>query len=111
MNICLLGNNLTNLVLANILLKKKINVEIISQVQTTVFKNTLRTIAISNDNYKFLGENIKSIKNLGWPTTKIKIYSEKNKSQELFEFKNKNQNNFYLLKYISLFNLIKKINI
>ena len=108
MNICLLGNNLTNLVLANILLKKKINVEIISQVQPTVFKNTLRTIAISNDNYKFLGENIKGIKNLGWPTTKIKIYSEKNKSQELFEFKNKNQNNFYLLKYINLFNLIKK---
>ena len=108
MNICLLGNNLTNLVLANILLKKKINVEIISQVRPTVFKNTLRTIAISNDNYKFLGENIKGIKNLGWPTTKIKIYSEKNKSQELFEFKNKNQNNFYLLKYISLFNLIKK---
>jgi len=108
MNICLLGNNLTNLVLANILLKKKINVEIISQVQPTVFKNTLRTIAISNDNYEFLGENIKGIKNLGWPTTKIKIYSEKNKSQELFEFKNKNQNNFYLLKYITLFNLIKK---
>ena len=80
MNICLLGNNLTNLVLANILLKKKINVEIISQVQPTVFKNTLRTIAISNDNYEFLGENIKGIKNLGWPTSKIKIYSEKSKS-------------------------------
>ena len=108
MNICLLGNNLTNLVLANILLKKKINVEIISQVQPMVFKNTLRTIAISNDNYNFLAQNIKGIKNLGWPTTKIKIYSEKSKSLDLFEFKNKNQNNFYLLKYINLFNLIKK---
>ena len=108
MNICLLGNNLTNLVLANILLKKKIKVDIISQSQLTLSKNTLRTIAISNDNYKFLVENIRGIKNLGWPTSKIKIYSEKNKSCELFEFKNKNQNNFYLLKYIDLFNLIKK---
>ena len=108
MNICLLGNNLTNLVLANILLKKKINVDIISQSQPTLLKNTLRTIAISNDNYKFLVKNIKCIKNLGWPTTKIKIFSEKNKSHELFEFKNKNQNNFYLLKYIDFFNLIKK---
>ena len=108
MNICLLGNNLTNLVLANVLLKKNIKVDIISQSKPTLLKNTLRTIAISNDNYKFLVENIRGIKNLGWPTTKIKIYSEKNKSRELFEFKNKNQNNFYLLKYVDLFNLIKK---
>ena len=108
MKICLLGNNLTNLVLANILLNKKINVDIISQSQPTLLKNTLRTIAISNNNYKFLEENIKGIKTLGWPTTKIKIYSQKNKLHELFEFKNKNQNNFYLLKYIDIFNLVKR---
>ena len=87
MKICLLGNNLTNLVLANILLKKKIDIDIICQTSPLAVKNTIRTIAISNDNYKFLAENIKGIKNLGWPTTKIKIYSEKNKSRELFEFK------------------------
>ena len=59
MKICLLGNNLTNLVLANILLKKKINVDIISKVKPSLLTNTIRTIAISNDNYKFLRENIK----------------------------------------------------
>ncbi len=108
MNICLLGNNLTNLVLANILLKKKINVDIISQAKPTLLTNTVRTIAISNENYKFLKENIKGISNLGWPTEKIKIYSDKNKSSELFEFKNNNQKNFYLLKYSELYNLMKK---
>ena len=108
MNICLLGNNLTNLVLANILLKKKINVDIISQAKPTLLTNTVRTIAISNENYKFLKENIKGISNLGWPTEKIKIYSDKNKSSELFEFKNNNQKNFYLLKYSALYNLMKK---
>mgnify|MGYP001355866854 FL=1 len=108
MNICLLGNNLTNLVLANILLKKKINVDIISQSKTSLLTNTIRTIAISNENYKFLRENIKEISKLGWPAAKIKIYSDKNKSSELFEFKNKNQSNFYLLKYTSLYNLMKK---
>ncbi len=108
MNICLLGNNLTNLVLANILLKKKINVDIISQAKPTLLTNTVRTIAISNENYKFLKENIKGISNLGWPTEKIKIYSDKNKSSELFEFKNNNQKNFYLLKYCALYNLMKK---
>ena len=108
MNICLLGNNLTNLVLANILLKKKINVDIIYQAKSLSSKNTIRTIAISNENYKFLSENIKGISNLGWSTEKIKIYSTKNKSSELFEFKNKNQSNFFLLKYSDIYNLVKK---
>ena len=108
MNICLLGNNLTNLVLANILIKKKIRVDIISQYQKKVLKKTIRTIAISNENYKFLSQNIKGIETLGWPSQKIQIYSEKNKSSELFEFKKKNQNNFYLIKYIELYDLLKK---
>ncbi|MBD1153920.1 hypothetical protein IDG52_01810 [Pelagibacterales bacterium SAG-MED23] len=98
MNICLLGKNLTNLVLANILLKKKINVDIISQVKPLLLTNTVRTIAISNENYNFLNENIKGVSNLGWPTEKIKIYSDKNKFLELFEFKNKNQKKFLFIK-------------
>ncbi len=108
MKICLLGNNLTNLVLANILIKKKINVDIISQSKKPLLTNTIRTIAISNENYEFLRQNIKGFPNLGWPTEKIKIYSAKNKSSELFEFKNKNQSNFFLLKYSTLYNLMKK---
>jgi len=108
MKICLLGNNLTNFVLANILLKKKISIDIISQTSHPVFKNTVRTIAISNKNFNFLKKNIKGMKNLGWPTEKIKIFSEKSKSAELFEFKNKNQNNFYLLKYSEIYELLRK---
>jgi 2-polyprenyl-6-methoxyphenol hydroxylase and related FAD-dependent oxidoreductases len=94
--------------LANVLLKKKINVDIVSQAKPSILTNTVRTIAISNENYKFLKENIKGISNLGWPTEKIKIYSDKKKSSELFEFKNNNQRNFYLLKYSSLYNLMRK---
>ena len=108
MNICLLGNNLTNLVLANIFLRKKISVDIVSLASAPPLKNTIRTIAISSENYKFLKENIKNFKNLGWPTSMIKIYSERNRSSELFEFKNKNQNNFYLLKYSEIYELLRK---
>ena len=61
MNICLLGNNLTNLVLANILIKKKINVDIVSQNPRSTLKNTVRTIAISSKNYKYLKDNIKGL--------------------------------------------------
>ena len=108
MNICLLGNNLTNLVLANTLIKKNLKVDIISNNLSSPSKKSIRTIAISNENYKFLCENVKGLEKLGWPTEKIKIYSSKNRSPELFEFKNKNQNNFYLIKYVELFNVIKK---
>jgi len=108
MNICLLGNNLTNLVLANILIKKKISVDIISQTHKKLVKKTVRTIAISNKNYIFLTKNIKGISTLGWPTKSIKIYSDNTSSSELFEFKNKKENNFYLFKYIELYNLLKK---
>ena len=59
------------------------------------------------ENFSF-EKNIKGINNLGWPTERIKIFSEKNSSLELFEFKNKNVNNFYLLKYKEFFNLLKK---
>ena len=108
MKICLLGNNLTNLVLANILHKKKINVDIIYQPKSLSLRNTIRTIAISNDNYKFLRKNIKGISNFGWPTKKIKIYSTKNELSELFEFENKDHSNFFLLKYSQIYNLVKK---
>ena len=108
MNICLLGNNLTNLVLANILLRKKVNVEIVSQTSQTFVKNSVRTIAISDENYNFLSENIKVVSTLGWPTKSIKIYTDNKSSSELFEFKKKNKNNFYLLKYIELYNSLKK---
>ena len=107
MNICLIGNNLTNLTLANILDSKNINIDIISQNSLPRI-NTNRTIAVSNQNYKFLKQNIKGFYNLGWPTEKIKIYSEKNSKNELFEFKSKNQNNFYLLKYKKLHDLLRK---
>ena len=67
MNICLLGNNLTNLVLANILLKKKINVDIITQAKPSLLVKILKinlkylnlklTLKRKNNNIKII--NIK----------------------------------------------------
>ncbi len=58
MKICLLGNNLTNLLLANILIKKNIKVDLFYS-PTSIVLNTARTIAISNENYKFLKKILK----------------------------------------------------
>ena len=94
--------------MANILVKKKIHIDILYQPTSIVFSNNSRTIAISNENNKFLSENINFFRNLGWPSNNIKIYSEKNNLSELFEFKNKKENNFYLVKYNKFFNFLKK---
>tara|TARA_Y100000590_G_scaffold462576_1_gene627064 strand:+ start:678 stop:1766 length:1089 start_codon:yes stop_codon:yes gene_type:complete len=108
MKICLIGNNLTNLVLANVLAKKKIIVDIIYTLNHNL-SDSNRTIAISNDNFSYLKNNFQNFRIYAWPTEKIKIYVESNNSKELLEFKNKKKNIFYLIKYQEIFNSLLKI--
>ena len=89
MRICLLGNNLTNLILANVLANKKLNVDIYYASNLLLQKNdSPRTLAISNENYSYLKNNNKEFDLPGWPTERIKIFTEKKNIEELFEFKN-----------------------
>jgi len=105
MRICLIGKNLTNLVLANVLANKKLYLDIYYNNSLIPQKNrSSRTLALSYKNYGFLKENSKNFNLLAWPTESIKIYVEKKKLEELFEFKNNNQNNFFLVKYNEIYN-------
>ena len=105
MRICLLGKNLTNLVLANILANKKLYLDIYYTNSLILQKNhSPRTLAISNKNYDFLKQNIRKFSLSSWPSESIKIYIEKNKTQELFEFKSNRKNNFFLIKYSEFYN-------
>ena len=77
MRICLLGKNLTNLVLANILANKKLDIDIYyTSSLISQKKDSSRTLAISNENYDFLRENTKKFNLSSWPTESIKIYIE-----------------------------------
>ena len=103
MRICLIGKNLTNLVLAKNLSNKNLNIDIICDGKKE--ENFLqRTLAISKNNFNFLLKINKKINISYWPIKKIKIYGENNNSKELFEFKNKNSEIFYLVKYNDIFN-------
>ena len=109
MRICLLGKNLTNLVLANILANKKLNIDIYYTSSLVLQKkDSSRTLAISNENYEFLKEKIKKFSLSSWATESIKIYIEKKKTKELFEFKNSNKKNFFLIKYSEIYNFFLK---
>ena len=87
MKICLIGQNLTNLILASVFEEKKLNVDIYSnnKIQNII---TSRTIALSSENFDYLKYLIKSsIKS--WKSKEIKIFTENSKSKEIINFKKK----------------------
>ena len=88
-------------------LKKKLNADIVFSANFNK-KETLRTLAISKDNFDYLKKNNKKLNFSAWPTEKIKIFTEKKKSKELFEFTNKKKNNFYLVKYKEIYDDLLK---
>ena len=109
MRICLLGKSLTNLVLANVLANKKLEVDIYYTSKLVLQKtDSPRTLAISNENYSYLKKNKKKLNIKSWPTQKIDIYTEKKNSEKLFEFKSKKKNNFFLIKYNEIYNFFLK---
>ena len=59
MKICLIGQNLTNLILASVFEEKKLNVDIYSNKKFQNIK-TNRTIALSSENFDYLKSVTKS---------------------------------------------------
>ena len=107
MRICLIGKNLTNFVLAKVLVNKKLSLDIIYNSDYKKI-NSSRTLGISKDNFNYLKKNCGNLKITTWPIKKIKIYREKKNSKELFEFHNKNKENFFLLKYSEIYSYLQK---
>ena len=110
MNICLIGNNLTNLVLANILINRKIKVDLYSTLQKKKISKD-RTLGISEKNINFLRENKIYLNKIIWPIKKIEIFNEKNKNNKILKFSNDKHNCFSIIKNDHFYNiLIKKLN-
>jgi ketopantoate reductase len=106
MNVCLIGNGLTNLVLAQVLESKNIRVTILFDSKKTNNFNS-RSIAISNKNYDYLNNDVINIKKISWPVNNIEIFKETNIAKKIFNFKNKQNNLFFTIKYNNFYNLIK----
>ncbi len=107
MNICLIGNNLTNLVLANILIDRKIKVDLYLTSQKKKIFND-RTLGISEKNINFLKKNKIYLEKIIWPIKKIQIFNEKNKNNKILEFKNDKHNCLSILKNYYLYNILKR---
>ena len=90
MTVCILGNSLTALTLARMLVNNKIDVELIYNKKNYKI-STSRTIGISKDNVDFFNSNIINIEKLTWNIKKIEIFSEKLKREKLINFIENNE--------------------
>ena len=106
MKICLIGQNLTNLILASVFEEKKLNVDIYLNKKFQNIK-TNRTIALSSENFDYLKFVTKS-NIITWKSKEIKIFSENSQSKEIINFIKKNKEVFNLVSYSKLNEILLK---
>ncbi|MDA9152921.1 ubiquinone biosynthesis protein UbiB [Candidatus Pelagibacter sp.] len=107
MTVCILGNSLTALTLAKVLVNYEINVDIIFNKKNYKI-NRSRTIGISKNNVDFFNSNIINIEKLIWNIKKIEIFSENLKIEKLTNFKADKSHLFSIIKNYELYQLLNK---
>ena len=92
MKICLIGQNLTNMILANVFEEKKLNVDIYLNKKIQNIK-TNRTIALSSENFDYL-KSITKLSITPWKSKEIKIFTEGSRTKEIINFNKKKKRGF-----------------
>ncbi len=106
MKICLIGQNLTNIILANVFEEKKLNVDIFLNKRFQNIK-TNRTIALSTENFDYL-KSITKLSITPWKSKEIKIFTEGSRTKEIINFNKKNNEVFNLISYSKLNEIFSK---
>ena len=106
MKVSIIGNNLTALVLAKLLLKKKIQVDLFYEQNTTKNLKTVRTIGISQSNVSFLNKYFKGIEKIGHKIDRISISTERQRN-DVLNFENNNDFKFAVFKYENIYKFVK----
>ena len=107
MTVCILGNSLTALALAKVLVNYEIDVDLIFNKKNYKISSS-RTIGISKNNVDFFNNNIINIKKLIWNIKKIEIFSENLKKEKLINFKANESQLFSIIKNYKLYQLLDK---
>ena len=106
MKICIIGDGLVSLTLANVLIQKELSVDILSNKKDIKYDKT-RTLGISKSNIDYFNNQITNIEKILWEIKKIKIYTEKNSNQEILNFSNNDEQIFSIIKNYELKKLLK----
>ena len=107
MKVCIIGDGLASLALANVLIKKDIYVDICS-VQKNFSYDQSRTLGISKSNINYFNKEIININKILWKIKNIKIYTEKNYKKEILKFDNQNEQIFSIIRNYQLQKLLIK---
>ena len=105
MKVCIIGNGLAALTLANVLIKKDIYVDIYSAKNFFLYDRS-RTLGISKSNIHFFKKEIINIDKILWKIRDIKVYTEKNYKKEILKFDNKNDQIFSIIRNYQLQKLL-----
>jgi len=107
MKVCIIGNGLVSLALANVLIQKDLLVDIIIPYKYKKYPQS-RTLGISKSNLEYFNSNILNIKKVPWEIKQIKIYTEKFTKNEIINFSNSNKQIFSMIKNHKLNELLIK---
>ena len=100
MSICLIGKNLTALVLSKILINKGIKVDLYysdNKLSKNMLNTVSRTIGLSNDSIEFLESQKILYKKKCWDIEKINLY--KDESSKIFLNFDSNKSSFFMASY------------
>ena len=105
MKVCIIGDGLVSLTLANVLIRKELSVDILLNRKNNEHDKT-RTLGISKSNIDYFNNEIMNIKKILWKIKDIKIYTEKSAQNEILNFSNHSQifsiiKNYQLQKLLS----------
>ena len=106
MKVCILGDGLVSLSLANILINNNIFVVDIFVNKKIKKQNKNRTIGISKSNIEYFNKNIVNIEKFLWNINKIEIYSENLKKEKILNFENDKTRLFSIIKNFDLNNCL-----
>ena len=105
MKICIIGDGLVSLVLAESLSKKGIDIDLVVKSEKK-HKKTFRTLGISKENLNFLQNLFPSIASIGNKINQIEIFNDT--KNRILNFGNLHTTLFYMFKYDEIFKFIKK---
>ncbi len=106
MKICIIGNNLTSLILASILSKKNFFIEIYS-IKGKELNFSTRTLGISSYNLDYLENYFKGISKKTYPIEEIKVLIKNEKINEKIVFSKNSKPYFHMIKYDKLITYLK----
>ena len=106
MKVCIIGDGLVSLTLAQVLIQKELEVDILLSKKDNKYDKT-RTLGISKSNIDYFNDKIIDLRKISWKIKKIKIYTEKNSKDEILKFHNNNQI-FSIIKNYKLYKLLEK---